>query len=401
MLSGPSPGGAVGSILLAAGEPSGDRIAAAVASRLRRAAPEIDLVGLGGPVLRDRGVPLLARTDQLGVVGVTEALPVLPAALAAFRAVRRRVREAPPAAALLVGNDVFHAILGRWLRRRGVWSVALFPPQTWLFGALARPLARSYDLILTSFPEEQEVYGRTAVECRYVGHYLCDEVPLRSAEDRASARRQLGLGDAERVVAVLPGSRGYEVRRLGPAMLRAAAGAERAHGPLRVVVAPSDTDHRDRIVRSLAKSGSARSAVVAADGRLALRAADAALLASGTATLEAGLMGVPAVVAYRVSALTWSVVRGAMALGLIRARAMGLPNLVLEEPAVRELHPRRSTAAAMQRGLQEILAGEASDEAAREVARRLRAKLFHGGTFDRVATLLVEGRTARTSRALA
>jgi lipid A disaccharide synthetase len=406
-------------LLLAAGEVSGDLVTARLAGELRARRPDLELWGLGGERMAAAGVELVAETTQLGAVGVSEPLAGVPAMWRALQEVRARVAEERPRAAVVVGNDVFHAVLARWLRRQGVPVVALFPPQVWLWRAVLPLFARSYDRVLACFAEEQELYGRH-VASELVGHYLADHLGAVDARRRAAARAALGLPASGPVLAVLPGSRGHEVAALLPVFAAAARGlAERlrqqrgellrlvlpvAEGSLAGVLATAFADGvegiaeaeprpgqprgfhealeqalRGRAVvewRLCAGAGAARiplavhlvpphrgghaEPVVELEGGLegglgagpdgtpdaaaveplpggmspgqqALAAADAALVASGTATLEAALLGVPMVIAYRVAPATMAVCRLCHRLGIFDGGPVGLPNLLLGE----------------------------------------------------------------------
>lgn len=387
------PGSPAASLLLAAGEVSGDLVAARLADELTGRRPELTLWGLGGDRMAAAGVDLVARTTQLGAVGVSEPLAGVPDLWRAFAALRARVRRAPPAAAVVIGNDVFHAIVARWLRRQGVPVAALFPPQVWLWRALLPLFAGSYDRVLACFPEEQTLYARH-VASELVGHYLSDLLAPVGDATRCRLRAALGLPAEAPVLAVLPGSRAHEVAAMLP-VFAAAAGRLTARlrsdgAVLHVLVPVAEPSLAAAITAVLSEAGAlvhpvdespgrrpagaaggAASALevrliagaddlpgtpVAGDrdpvlagrtgvdrvsagrlervispGQRVLAAADAALVASGTATLEAALLAVPMVIAYRVSPATLAVCRLCHRLGLLDGGPVGLPNLLLGE----------------------------------------------------------------------
>ena len=159
-------------VLVSAGEVSGDVAGALLAAALRRLEPGTVLYGLGGHRMAAEGVEVLRDTNPLGTVGVSESFRVIPSLGRAFRALCARVLADPPEVAVLIANDIFNVVLGRWLRRHGVRTVAWFPPQVWIWRSLARPFSRSYDAVLACFPDEVGVWTRAGVPTRFVGHYL-------------------------------------------------------------------------------------------------------------------------------------------------------------------------------------------------------------------------------------
>jgi lipid-A-disaccharide synthase len=324
-------------IFFSTGEVSGDRACAVLARELRERCRDVTLFGIGGRRMEEAGVRIDFETRHLGVVGLTEALSSLPSALRALRRVRRRIEEEQPQVAVLVGNDVFNVLLARWLRRKGVPTAVLFPPQVWLWGTLARPIGSSFDRLLTSFPDEHEIYQRATGRAHYVGHYLCDLLEPVSTRGRQTARAHFGILDSAPVVSVLPGSRPQEIATLASLLLSAAAELRRRDPSLHLLLPIAEPEFETDVEAELARQGLAERCQLTGDSHEALRASDLALLASGTASLEAALLGVPMVLAYRISSITHAVVRALQFLRVIRFAEIGLPNLVLGRDAVPEL----------------------------------------------------------------
>jgi len=289
------------------------------------------------------GVRIDFETSHLGVVGLTEALSSLPSALEALRQVRRGIEDERPEVAVLVGNDVFNVLLARWLRRKGIPTVSFFPPQVWLWRALARPIAGSFDRLITSFPEEHDVYRRATGRAEYVGHYLCDLLEPVTPERRSEARRGFGIAADARVVGVFPGSRPQEIETLAPLLLDAATELQRRDPTVRLLLPIAEPGFEGSVKKELARHGLEDRCLTTHDSHETLRACDLALLASGTASLEAALLGVPMVLAYRISFITLAVVRVLQFFRVIRSNAIGLPNLVLGRKAVPELMQSRAT----------------------------------------------------------
>ena len=330
-------------IFFSTGEISGDRACALLAGEIRRRCHEPVLFGIGGRRMAEAGVRIDFETRHLGVVGLTEALSSLPSAFEALRQIRRRIEDERPEVAVLVGNDVFNVLLARWLRRKGIPTLSFFPPQVWIWRALARPIAGSFDRLITSFPEEQDVYRQATDRAEYVGHYLCDLLEPLTPERRSEARRSFGIAADTPVVGVFPGSRPQEVEALSSVLLAAAAELQGRDPSLRILLPIAEPDFEDRMRAELARHGLEDVCVLTHDSHETLRACDLALLASGTASLEAALLGVPMVLAYRISFITLSVVRVLQFFRVIRSNAIGLPNLVLGKEAVPELMRSRAT----------------------------------------------------------
>lgn len=329
-------------ILISAGEVSGDIVGARLATALRQSAPGVRLSGLGGSRMDAAGVALVTPANHIGTVGVSEVISAIPQGVRAFLATRRHVRATRPDAAVLIGNDIFNAVLGRWLRHRGIPAIALFPPQVWLWQPLVPLFARCFDLVLAAFPDETTSYGRAGARTVFVGHYLADQLQPVDDEERLSARRRLGLREDAPVVGVLPGSRTYELERLLP-VLGETIGALTAGDPRLQVVIPVADGHRDA-VRAWAQALPGGIIREVHDSHDAMRASDVLVCCSGTATLEASLLGVPHVIVYRVSYVTGLIAYACIRIGLLPDDTIGLPNLLLGRGTVPELKQHHVTA---------------------------------------------------------
>jgi lipid-A-disaccharide synthase len=375
-------------ILISAGEVSGDIVGARLASALRQSVSDIRLSGFGGQRMEAAGVSLVMPANHLGAVGVSEVISAVPQGLRAFAAARRHVAASRPSAAVLIGNDIFNAMLGRWLKRRGIPAIALFPPQVWLWQPLVPLFARSFDLVLAAFPEEQARYTQAGARTIFVGHYLADELTPVSDEERVAARIRLGIDSAGTVIGVLPGSRAHEVERLLPILgdTIVALHAEDRH--LQVVMPVAD-GHSD-VVRSWASS---QPRVIIRDPREshdAMRASDMLLCCSGTATLEASLLGVPHVIVYRVSLMTGFIAHACIRIGLLPDDTIGLPNLLLGRGTVPEFKQRRLTPASLVSCVREMVASDTARNDARTELARLRPMVLGPGAVDRVTQLVLE-----------
>ncbi len=326
-------------IMVVAGEASGDLHGATLCRALRALAPERPLLGMGGERMAAEGLDRLADVTGAAVVGGTEALGPLPTLVAAWRRLRAAL-EGPrrPAALVIIDFPEFNLRLARVARRAGVPVVYFIPPQVWAWRPWrARVVARRASLVLAVFPFEPPLYRRVGAHVEFVGHPVLDA--LAGAPGRDEARRRLGLAADASVVGLLPGSRRQEIERTLPVLHAAAARIAAARPGTRFVLAavPTPAGGPDP-ARSLSDA-TPPVQVVTGDTYAVMRAADLLLVNSGTATLEAALLGTPMIVCYRLSRLT-----EAWARLLVRVPWISLANITLGRAVVPELYQRAFTA---------------------------------------------------------
>lgn len=320
------------SLLVVAGEASGDRAAAGVVARLAG----VPCFGLGGAALAGAGVELLGDLRDSTALGLGEAAVRVRGVLRAWRAVARAARVRRPRAALLVNYSEFNARLAPLLHAAGTRVLWYGAPQVWAWrGARTTTLRRSVDRMAVMLPFEEPLWRAAGVDAHYVGHPALETTRL----DRDTARRALGMTPLAAAIAVLPGSRPHEVRRLLAPMLDAyeVVRSDRASVDARVLVAPSlDRPTRAWLRRLCDERHVATLDVDAHVGALnVLPAFDAALCASGTASLEAALARAVPVVAYRVGLATELAARAFM-----RTPHVALPNVLLGRRVFEELLQR-------------------------------------------------------------
>jgi lipid-A-disaccharide synthase len=335
---------------IVAGEASGDTIAAGLISAIRECVPDAEFEGVAGPRMQAAGCVSLFPMERLSVMGLTEVLAHLPGLLGMRRALRRHFTATPPDVFIGVDAPDFNLGLERALKRAGVRTLHYVSPSVWAWRRYrVRKIAASADCVLTLFPFEARFYHEQGVPARFVGHPLADAIA--DDVDRTAAREQLGLAPDGQVVALLPGSRVGEVGRLARPFLEAAAWCQARHPGLRFVVPLASGGCRAAFEQALA-SLPAPPPVTLLDGRglEAMAAADAVLLASGTATLECMLLKRPMVVAYRLTALTYRLARR-----LVSTPFIALPNLLAGRPLVAELIQDDVTAENLGRELLRLL----------------------------------------------
>jgi lipid-A-disaccharide synthase len=317
-----------------AGEISGDILGAAIIRALKQKLPQVHCYGVAGPRMVAAGCEAIESIDALSVMGLTEVLRELPRLLRLRRAlVDRLLRERPD---VVVGIDApdFNLGLERRLRARGLRTVHVVSPTVWAWRAgRVKTIARAVERILCLFPFEPDWYARHGVAADYIGHPLADEID--GDADPVVARRELGLAAEGPVLTVMPGSRHGEVRYLAEPFAQAAALLCARLPGLHCVTPVAKPSLRAPIERAIRLHAPGCDwSLVDGQSRAAMAAADAVLLASGTATLECLLSGRPMVVAYRGSALTAFIM---LQLGLLKTRYVSLPNLLCTEAVVPEL----------------------------------------------------------------
>lgn len=376
---------------LVAGEQSGDQLGAALIEALRQRQPETTFMGLAGPRMQAAGCQALGSSDELAVMGLVEPLRHLPRLFS----LRRRLRSALSAAQvdLFVGIDspAFNLGLARQLRDRGVPTVQYVSPQVWAWRkGRVKSIARAVDAVLCLLPFEPAAYAGAAVRAEFIGHPLADAIPLES--QRHAARAALGFAPDATVVALLPGSRDGEVRRLGADFVRAAVLLQHRCGQPVQFIAPMASARVREHFASAVRTAEVDIRLLDGHADMALAASDAALVASGTATLQALLHGVPMVVAYRLAPLTAFIVRD---LGLVKLQHFSLPNLLAGEQLVPEFFQEAVQPATLASALQATLEDDSGRAGMRQQFAAIHRTLRLGGA-GRAADLLLELVAART-----
>jgi lipid-A-disaccharide synthase len=341
---------------IVAGESSGDQLGAALIAALRERVPELQCFGVAGPKMIAAGCEAWAGAEELAVMGLTEVLAHLPRLLRLRASLTARFLASRPDVFVGIDAPEFNLGLAKRLHARGLRTVQYVSPQVWAWRqGRVRNIGRGCDLVLCLLPFETSFYSSHGVPAAFVGHPLADQIPLEV--DREGARAALGLKTSGTVVALLPGSRVGEVERLGTDFLQAAAWlAERR--PDIEFIAPMATARAREAFESKQAEVPAAPKVLLIEGRAqqALAACDAAIVASGTATLETLLSRRPMVVAYRLGALTAFLLRR---LRLVKVPYFSQPNLLVGRPLVPELFQEQVSGAA----LGEALLGRLSDPA--------------------------------------
>ncbi len=319
---------------LVAGESSGDNLGAALIRAIRERAPDTRFMGVAGPAMVAEGCEAWASAEELAVMGLFEVLHHLPRLMGLRRRLRSRFLAERPDVFVGIDAPEFNLNLAPALHAAGIRTVQYVSPQVWAWRqGRARRMAGFLDLVLCLLPFEAQVYDRAGLRAIFVGHPLADQLPL--VPDRAAARATLGLRAESRIVAVLPGSRVGEVARLAGDFAGAIGWLAGRHPGLEFVAPMANPQTKTIFEQALIRQApGAKVQVIEGQSRTALTAADAALVASGTATLETLLCKRPMVVAYRLGWMTALVLRS---LRLLKAPYFAQPNLLAGRLVVPEL----------------------------------------------------------------
>lgn len=340
-------------IAVVAGEASGDILGSRLLASLRNHCDELIVEGIGGPLMQAQGMDSLYPMERLSVMGFVEPLRRLPELLRIRGALYRHFRDNPPDLFLGIDAPDFNLRLERKLRKQGVPTAHLVSPSVWAWRqGRIRKIRRAVDLMLCLFPFETDIYRQHGIPVRFVGHPLADEIP--GQVDVLDARTALALAPEGKLLALLPGSRGAEVRLLAPLFLRAARRLWRDNPGLSFVIPAATEALHTQLRQLLEQFPELPVTLLSGRSREAMAASDLVLLASGTATLEAALLKRPMVVAYRMAPLSWWLVSR-----LVRTGYAALPNVLAGRALVPELLQEAATSQALAQALRPLLAGEA------------------------------------------
>ncbi|MGH8352502.1 MAG: lipid-A-disaccharide synthase [Pseudomonas sp.] len=337
-------------VALVAGEASGDILGAGLMQALKTQHPHVEFIGVGGPLMQAEGLDSYFPMERLAVMGLVEVLGRLPELLSRRRRLTQSLIAAKPDVFIGIDAPDFNLGVELKLRRAGIKTVHYVSPSVWAWRQKrVLKIRDACDLMLCLFPFEAQFYQDHGVPVRFVGHPLADAIPLQA--DRAAARASLNLPLEQPVIALLPGSRSGEVARLGGLFLDAAERLRALRPGLHFVLPCASPERRAQLEQLLAGRDLPLTLL---DGRSheALAACDAVLIASGTATLEALLYKRPMVVAYRVAALTYRILKR-----LVKSPYVSLPNLLAGRLLVPELLQDAATPQALAQVLAPLLDG--------------------------------------------
>ena len=365
--------------LMVAGEASGDMYGSEVAKCLFKRFPGCEIYGLGGQRMRQAGVQLEGDISKTAVVGPFEAIGYLGALYGVFRKIAERIETEPPTAAILIDFPDFNLRLAKRVRNAGAPVFYYISPQVWAWReGRVKQIKQLVNKMLVIFPFEEELYRKAGVDVEFVGHPLMDMVrTTKSKEEFCSAYR---LDPKRPIVALLPGSRRKEVRYILPTLCESAERIAKEKPDTQFVLPIAPGLDRN-LITSILKGRPIT--IVTNDTYNAIRYSRAAVVASGTATLETALLGTPEVIVYRISPATW--ILGKF---LLKVRLFGIVNIILGEEVVPELFQDKMTAEAVTRMAVRLMDDVWLQSRIRGNYEKLRRQLGSGGVAERVADVI-------------
>ncbi|MGV8889492.1 MAG: lipid-A-disaccharide synthase [Pseudomonas sp.] len=352
-------------IALVAGEASGDILGAGLMRALKAQHPAVEFIGVGGPLMQAEGLTSYFPMERLSVMGLVEVLGRLRELMARRKKLIADLIAQKPDVFIGIDAPDFNLNIELKLRQAGIKTVHYVSPSVWAWRQKrVLKIREGCDLMLTLFPFEAKFYEEKGVPVRFVGHSLADAIPLEA--DRAAARAELGLPDGP-LVALMPGSRGGEVGRLGALFLDTAQRLRALRPGVRFVMPCASPERRAQLEELLAGRDLPLT-LLNGNSHLALAACDAVLIASGTATLEALLYKRPMVVAYRLAPLTFWILKR-----MVKSPYISLPNLLAQRLLVPELLQDDATVEALAQTLSPLIeGGEEQTRGFDEIHRTLR-----------------------------
>ncbi|MBI4775914.1 MAG: lipid-A-disaccharide synthase [Deltaproteobacteria bacterium] len=370
-------------ILIVAGEASGDKHGAKLVREIKLSAPETHLYGIGGTAMRAEGVDTFIDSGNLAVIGLWEVVHKIGMVWKAFQRIRHEFLTHPPDLVILIDFPDFNLRVAHMASKRGIPVAYYISPQVWAWRkGRVKQIARWVRKMLVIFPFEATFYKRHGIRAEYVGHPLLDE-PMERME-REEALRFLNLDPNHRYVGLLPGSRRSEIRLMFPNILRAGALIHRKFPDTRFIVPVASTLKETDLAPYL-KRFPIPVSLVTGRFQAAMRSMDAAIVASGSATLETAMLDVPMCIVYRVSPITALVGRF-----VINVDYIGIINLIAGRQVAVELIQNKATPQRMAREIEFLLNDPERCNRMRADYREIRVKLGDSGASPKAARHILE-----------
>ncbi len=370
-------------VVIVAGEASADLHGSNLVTAMKRLNPGIEFWGIGGEKMAQAGVRILFPSSDMAVVGLTEVFSKLRTIFSALKKLKSILKNERPDLLILIDYPDFNIHIAGTAKRFKVPVLYYISPQVWAWRrGRIRKIARRVDRMAVILPFEKDIYQGKPIAVDYVGHPLLDECPRDMIENRVSLK--MGMDQGHPVVGLLPGSRKEEIRNLLPVMVDAAGNLKRRYPDLQCVL-PLAPGIEQAFVQPFIDNSDVRITLFQGDIYKVFNICDVALVTSGTATLETAIMGVPMVIVYRVSPVSYWI--GRM---VIKVSNIGLVNLVAEEEVVPELIQADVTADRLAQEAVTILDDTEVREEMKKKLGLVREKLGKGGASEKTAGMALE-----------
>lgn len=370
-------------VLFSAGEASGDQHAAHMFQELQALCPNIKGIGMGSSKMRQAGIEICFDSASIGVIGVIEVLKHYGEIRKALKLMKQIVAKQKPDLLVCVDYKEFNLKLAQFAKRQGIKVLFYVSPQVWAWRAgRVETYGKAIDMMAVIFPFETAYYQAKNVPVRYVGHPSVDKVkPLRSRDDDLQL---FGLDSQRPIVGILPGSRGNEIKRMLPVMLQAAAQLAQRHADMQFLLPQADSVD-DGILHEHLQNSSLPINVIKQQAYDVIQCCDAVMTTSGTASLEIALLGVPMLIAYRLSPLTYWLGKQ-----LVKIPFIGLPNIIAGRAVVKELIQHEASAENMALEIERLLNDQNYRADCLKGLQQVKQRLGEGGGSKNMAELALE-----------
>ena len=367
-------------IMIVAGEASGDMHGANLVREMLRIDPALNFYGIGGKKLREEGVKLLANASDMAVVGLTEVISKLGSILKIMGMMKRSLDERRPDLVILIDYPDFNLPLANAAKKRGIKIFYYISPQVWAWrkGRIGQ-IKKTVDKMAVILPFEVDTYSQESFSVNYVGHPLLDMVKLNYSKQES--RKKFGLAENKITIGILPGSRLSEVRKLMPELLRAAEILAQKMPEIQFVLPLADT-LEEKIVTKIISGFNVKVKIISGHTYDVISCADLALVASGTATLETALLGVPMIIVYKISLLSYFIGRL-----FVHVKNIGLVNIIAGKTIVPELIQGDASGKRIAGEALAILTNEEKKQETIKGLESIRAKLGESGAAIRAAQI--------------
>ncbi len=372
-------------ILIVTGEASGDLHGANLAKALRTRDPKVSLSGIGGRAMKAAGVELVEEMGKFDVIGMVGPLALIPI-IRRFVIMRRLFRSKRWDMVVFIDHPGLNLRFAYFAKTAGLRVIYYIAPQIWAWAPFRiHWIKQRVDHVVVILPFEKPLYDSAGVSCTFVGHPILDAVA--PSYDRAALRAGFGFADDERVIALLPGSRSHEVQVLLPILIEAAEKLARRNPKTQFILAQASTIH-DNLIQPLLERSAVPIAVAKEQANEVMALSDLILVASGTATLQAAVVGTPMVLCYRTTPLTFWIASAVLRF-VVRVKWIGLVNLVAGRTVVPELVQSTATAQRVYDEAVRILEDRVAYDAMKRDLATVRAALGEPGASARAAEVVL------------
>ena len=370
-------------LLIVAGELSGDMHGAKLAKALKQADQSIALLGVGGRNMKDAGVDLIhgiAHLDVVGTLGFRQARAVVRT----YSVVRRFLKTTPPDLVIFIDNPGLNLRLASVAKSIGISVIYYVAPQVWAWHrSRLKLIARVVDHMIVILPFEEDLFRSAGVPCTFVGHPLLDEIRAHGPVVKEGARKHFSLEENDPVIAILPGSRAREIDAHLPLMLESLVQVRQSIRFQAILPVAQSVDQRS--VEAICRQYPFEVKCVSGQATDVMRSADLLLVSSGTATLQAGFLGIPMIIVYHTSWLTYCLARW-----LVQVKWIGLVNIVMGRSVVPELVQHQATPSRLAELTRSLLSDEALYQCMADDLAGILMKFGAPGAADRAAALIVK-----------